>query len=227
MNSWSELITRALPGPVTGACAEPLTVRAGEILTRVGGQGHQVSVIRHVLSEQEWERICAALASQEVFRARVLAGELPPKTDRVFALLGLDLVPPGWGSLVSTCSCPEWRGRCLHVVSAVSRLAHEADRDPFVLVRWAGSERKAFIARVARHGTSASSGEEGTFGEKTTGAQPVDFSVGVSPDSAAAFWWAPPPPDPPTLPANLGESIRAAAPGALADELPEVNRFET
>ena len=227
MTTWSELFPRALPGPVTGACAEPLTVRAGEILTRVGGQGHQVSVIRHVLSEQEWERICTALASQEVFRARVLAGELPPKTDRVFALLGLDLVPSGWGSLVSTCSCSEWRGRCLHVVSAVSRLAHEADRDPFVLVRWAGSERKAFITRVAQHGTSANPEEEGTFGGKTTGPQPVDFSVGVSPDSAAAFWWAPPPPDPPTLPKDLGENIRAAAPGALTDELPEVNRFET
>src|SRR5699024_2820529 len=86
-------------------------------------------------------------------------------------------------------------------------------------------ERKAFIARVARHGTSASSGEEGTFGEKTTGAQPVDFSVGVSSDSAAAFCWAPPPPDPPTLPANLGERIRAAAPGALADALPRVHRL--
>src|SRR5699024_26894 len=155
------------------------------------------------------------------------AGELPPKTDRVFALLGLYLVPPGWGSLVSTCSCPEWRGRGLHVVSAVSRLAPEADRDPFVLVRWAGSGRQAFIARVARHGTSASSGEDETFGGETTGAQPVDFSVGVSPDSAAAFWWAPPPPDPPTFPEDLGESIRAAAPGALSDELPEVNRFET
>lgn len=227
MSSWSELITRALPGPTSEARADPLTVRTEEIVTRVGGQGHEVSLIRQVLSGQEWERACAALASQEVFRARVLAGELPPQTARVFEVLGLHLVPPGWHSLVSTCSCPEWRDRCVHVSVVATALAEEADRDPFVLTRWAGMDRKALVARVARSTHPGASQEGEVLGEETTDEHAPGFSENFHPNSAAAFWRALPPPDPPAFPASLGERIRATAPGTLADELPEPNRFGT
>lgn len=223
MSAWSELITRALPGPVSGMPAEPLTVRAGEVLTRV--DGHEVSLIRRVLSEGEWGRVCAALASQEVFRARVLAGELPPETARVFEVLGADLVPPGWDAVVATCSCPEWRGRCAHVVAARSEVASEADRDPFALARWAGLDRKALIARVV--GAARIPEEDETPGEETAGEQSPESTENAPSGSAAAFWRSLPPPDPPLLPERFGERVRAAAPGSLADELPEIDRFGT
>lgn len=227
MSTWAELITRALPGPTSGVRAEPLTVRPGEIVTRMGGQGHEVSLIRRVFSEQEWERACAALASQEMFRARLLAGELPPETARVFEVLGLDLVPNGWDSLVSTCSCPEWRGRCLHVFAVATAVAEEASRDPFVLTRWAGSESKSLIARVTRHGAPGNPRGARSVVGRNSGERSVEFSADTPPGSAAAFWRALPPPEPPALPEDLGERVKAAAPGALADELPEINRFET
>nr|WP_237450019.1 hypothetical protein [Nocardiopsis alba] len=143
--SWSELVAEAL-GASGGPPVERLRVRPGEALARVGE--HEVSLIRTVWPDTEWSRVCAALASQPMFRARVLAGELPEETERVFALLGLDLVPEGWGGLVATCSCDRWSGRCHHLSAVVRALGEEADRDPFVLTRWAGLEKRSVIELV-------------------------------------------------------------------------------
>ncbi|MFD6951578.1 hypothetical protein A6A08_17320 [Nocardiopsis sp. TSRI0078] len=233
MSTWSSLFAEALgePGRTSGAVrVERLAVRPGEVAGRVRGPGvHEVSLIRTVVPEAEWERLCAALASQPVFRARVLAGELPVAAARVFSLLGWDLVPRGWDDLVATCSCDRWDSRCAHLAAAVAELGAEADRDPFALTRWLGRERRALMAQVRAFSTTAAkgpSGEEATFGENgdasafeigTESPSPPDAAA---PSSAAAFWAAPSLPDPPSPPDGAGERVRAAAPGVMADDLP-------
>ncbi|MBB6119848.1 hypothetical protein [Nocardiopsis algeriensis] len=222
---WSELVGRALPGKgVPGAVR--LSVRPGEVSALVGGQ--EVSLIRAVPGEADWERVCAALASQPLFGSRVLAGELPVAVAEVFALLGVDLVPRGWDSLVATCSCDRWEGVCVHLAAAAAALADEAERDPFVLTRWLGRERRALQAQVRTLGAiNIPTMPEETTGNNSSGtAMEEDSSVSsgtetpAEPGSAAAFWSAPALPAPPVLPRSAGERIRAAAPGALADELP-------
>ncbi|NYH55004.1 putative Zn finger protein [Nocardiopsis arvandica] len=232
MSTWSSLVTGALGGPgrAPGAVrVERLTVRPGEVAGRVRGPGvHEVSLIRTVVPEAEWERLCAALASQPVFRARVLAGELPVAAAEVFSLLGWDLVPRGWDDLVATCSCDRWDSRCAHLAAAVAELGAEADRDPFALTRWLGRERRALMAQVRALSATAAKGssvEETTFGEngddavfETDTAPPSP--PGAAPSSAAAFWSSPPLPAPPSPPDGAGERVRAAAPGAVVDDLP-------
>ncbi|WDZ88446.1 hypothetical protein [Nocardiopsis sp. HUAS JQ3] len=233
MSAWSPLFARALgePGPAAASArVERLSVRPGEVTGRVRGPGaHEVSLIRTVPPEAEWERLCAALASQPVFRARVLAGELPVAAARVFSLLGWDLVPSGWDALVATCSCDRWDARCAHLVAAVAELGAEADRDPFVLTRWLGRERRALVAQVKAFSTATAkgfSGEEPTIGENDgeaaldTAAEPTPPAGAADPGSAAAFWSAPPLPDRPSPPEGSGERVRAAAPGLVADDLP-------
>ncbi|XKK39496.1 hypothetical protein HFP72_00430 [Nocardiopsis sp. ARC36] len=154
MSAWSELLSESLGVPAGAASAvERLSVRPGEVAGRVragGGRGsvHEVSLIRPVPPEPERERVCAALASQPVFRARILAEELPVAADRVFALLGWDLVPRSWDALVATCSCEAWESRCAHLDAVAAALGAEADRDPFALTRWLGLDRRALVARV-------------------------------------------------------------------------------
>jgi uncharacterized Zn finger protein len=187
-----------------------------------------VSLIRTVPPEAEWERLCAALASQPVFRARILSGELPVAAARVFSLLGWDLVPRGWDALVATCSCDRWDARCAHLAAAVAELGTEADRDPFALTRWLGRERRALVAQVKALSTVAAKGFPGadaTFG-KNDGEAALDTASSPSPPgtaapgSAADFWSAPPLPAPPRPPEGSGERVRAAAPGLVADDLP-------
>lgn len=240
--SWSELINEALGGSGGGAGSGPaggsverIAVRSGEVTARV--RGHQVSLIRTVWPEEEWVRVCAALASQPLFRARVLSGELPEAAARVFALLGLDLVPRGWGDLVATCSCDHWEGRCAHLSAAAAALGAEADRDPFALTRWAGRERRALVelVRDLPTRTKGPSAQEASFDEdhRTTlseerpGAGNDVFAAQAQtadPLSPAAFWAAPSPPAPPPLPDGVGDRVRAAAPGYVADHLPGFDR---
>ncbi|GHC79582.1 hypothetical protein GCM10007079_17840 [Nocardiopsis terrae] len=233
--SWSELVEAALGGS-GGDAVERISVRPGEVLGRV--RGHEVSLIRVVWPDQEWARAGAALASQPLFRARLLSGELPEAAERVFALLGLALVPRGWGDLVATCSCDHWAGRCAHLSATAAALGAEADRDPFVLTRWAGRERRALVELVrgtatGTKGASAQGADSDGDHRSTLSVEHADAGGDVfaaraqtgGPLSPAAFWQAPDPPPVPPLPEGVGDRVRAAAPGHVADELPGFDRF--
>lgn len=230
MSTWSSLFAEALGGAPGAARVERLSVRPGEVRARVRGPGlHEVSLIRPVPPEAEWERLCAALASQPVFRARVLAGELPTAAARVFSLLGWDLVPRGWDDLVATCSCDRWDARCAHLAAAVSELGAEANRDPFTLTRWLGRERRALVVQVRSLSTVPAkglSGEGATFYKNAgreafpASALPSPPAPTAAPTSTVAFWSAPPLPAPPVVPEGAGERVKAAAPGLVADDLP-------
>lgn len=222
--SWSEQVEQWLGPPASGP-VDRLSVRPGEVTARVAG--FEVSLIRPVPDDALWDRVCAALASQEVFRARVLAGELPVPVGRVCTMFGVDLVPRGWDALVATCSCDRWEGVCAHLRAAAAALAAQADRDPFSLTRWAGLDKGALRTRVMAAGhIKGPSVPEETARDNASGAI-IEDAPGPSdhaPDSAAAFWSAPSPPGPVEIPPGSGDRVRAAAPGALADELPPFPR---
>ena len=218
--SWSEQVERWL-GPAAPGPVDRLSVRPGEVTARVAGFG--VSLIRQVPDDALWDRVCAALASQEVFRARVLAGELPVPVGRVCAMFGVDLVPRGWDALVATCSCDRWEGVCAHLRAAAAALASQADRDPFSLTRWAGLDKGALRIRVSAAGRikgPSVSDETGRDNASETIIEKHSAPPDHSPRSAAAFWSAPPLPGPVEIPPGSGDRIRSSAPGALADELP-------
>ncbi|MDT0330146.1 hypothetical protein [Nocardiopsis lambiniae] len=224
--SWSREVARRL-GAGSGT-VERWSVAPGEITARAGG--HEVSLIRAVPTEEAWGRVCAALASQEVFRARVLAGELPVPVGEVCALLGVDLVPRGWDALVATCSCDRWDGVCAHLRAVAGVLGTEADRDPFTLTRWAGRDRLALRSQVMAEGAiKGPSTSEETVGDNVSEAkiEDGDDRFEHAPNSAAGFWSAPMPPGPPEIPSGAGDRVRTAAPGAVADELPPFGPLRT
>lgn len=213
MSTWARLVAEALPVPErSSGPVERWSVLPGEVGARVAG--HEVSLIRPVAEEGDWDRVCAALASQPVFRGPSLDGRLPVESERVFAVVGLPLVPPGWGPLAASCTCAQWRSMCGHLGAVVAELGARADADPFVLVRWAGGDRAAFVARVSV-AAARQDGEGAPEGPQ--GADP-------DPRSAAAFWSAPPLPALPEDLAQEGSRVRAAAPGSLLDDLPVFDR---
>lgn len=216
MSTWARLVAEALPVP--GRAPGPVewwSVRPGEVGARVAG--HEVSLIRPVAEDQDWERVCAALASQPVFRGPSLDGRLPVESARVFAVVGLPLVPPGWGPLAASCTCAQWRSVCGHLGAVVAELGARADADPFVLVRWAGGDRAAFVARVS----AAAARQDGESGGGVPEGPQED---GADPASAAVFWSAPVLPALPQGLAEAGARVRAAAPGSLLDDLPVLDR---
>ncbi len=100
-----------------------------------------------------------AIASQAVFLARLLAGEMPEEIEEAFAACGLSLFPAKRKDLVADCCCPDWESPCKHVAAVYYLLAERFDEDPFLILAWRGRPRERLLAelRALRGATPAGS----------------------------------------------------------------------
>jgi uncharacterized Zn finger protein len=88
------------------------------------------------------------LASQALFRAKLLAGEMPREIEEVFAECGTPLFPRSPADLDMHCSCPDWEVPCKHLAAVCYVLAEEFDRDPFGMLAWRGKARGELLAAL-------------------------------------------------------------------------------
>jgi uncharacterized Zn finger protein len=100
------------------------------------------------LTTAQWRRVQDRLASQALFRAKLLAGEMPHEIEEVFADCGTPLFPRTAGDLDMHCSCPDWQVPCKHLAAVCYVLAEEFDRDPFGLLAWRGRGRDELLAAL-------------------------------------------------------------------------------
>ena len=103
--------------------------------------------------EASWAKIQEALAAQAVYRATLLAGEMPEEIVEVFDALGLPLFP---AELDMACSCPDWGFPCKHLSAVLYLLAEAFDEDPFLVLAWRGRARDTLLDALR----GASPGEE-------------------------------------------------------------------
>jgi uncharacterized Zn finger protein len=184
-----------------------LTVRPGAVSSTVQGsrpQPYQVSIGFAVLGDDAWQAVESALASQALYRAQLLAGELPGELEEVFAAAGAPLFPGSSRELAMRCTCPDVAVPCKHIAATFYLLAERLDDDPFELLLWRGRSRADLLADLAA----------GAVDDPADAAEPVSArrvladlpSVDVA--AAAERFWLPPVPltaRPPTLeaPADL------------------------
>jgi uncharacterized Zn finger protein len=91
-----------------------IELKPGLISGRVQGrmpQAYQTSVRLPTFTPDQWEKVCAAMSSQAKYAAALLAGELPPNIEDLFAPLGLALFPAGAADLSVSCECDVFTGR--------------------------------------------------------------------------------------------------------------------
>ncbi len=100
------------------------------------------------LTKAQWRRVQERLASQALFRAKLLAGEMPHEIEDVFAECGTPLFPRSAGDLDMHCSCPDWGVPCKHLAAVCYVLAEEFDRDPFAMLAWRGKARDDLLAAL-------------------------------------------------------------------------------
>lgn len=184
-----------------------LDVHPGAIAARVQGSRrdpYEVRIELAVVEQLDWLRVAGALAARAVYRARLQAGEVPDDLEAVFAREGLTLFPRLEADLAATCSCSDWSPWCRHV-AAVAYLACEAvDRDPFVLLRLRGMERKVLLTLIGGSAPdNVTDTETAAATDISTGSATGIASLTVAGESVdiAAFWsgrpteQAVPPPD--------------------------------
>ncbi|HEX3715117.1 MAG TPA: hypothetical protein VHV09_20150, partial [Trebonia sp.] len=93
---------------------------AGTVTARVQGSRpspYRVSIAVRPLTADQWRAVESRLASQALFRARLLAGEMPAEIEEVFASCGTPLFPQSAGDLDMECNCPDWGMPCKHLAA--------------------------------------------------------------------------------------------------------------
>ena len=172
----------------------------GVVRARVQGSRpvpYQVRIGVLPLTSAQWRRVIEALRGQALFRAKLLAGEMPHEIEQVFADCGTPLFPRSARDLDLFCSCPDWGVPCKHLAAVCYVLAERFDDDPFGMLAWRGRDRADLLAALrgpaaGRAGTGgarrgpAPAAAAGGPGGRTAGAVPGPVLVaGGEPGPAA------------------------------------------
>jgi uncharacterized Zn finger protein len=191
----------------------------GKVAARVQGsrpRPYQVRIGVLPLTTAQWRRVQDRLASQALFRAKLLAGEMPHEIEEVFAECGTPLFPRSAADLDMHCSCPDWGMPCKHLAAVCYVLAEEFDRDPFGMLAWRGKGREELLAALRRIQTADPAGPgspgPGPEGPASRAARAVLDVPSPPLDKCLDGFWSPG-----LSPARL--RALAEAPGAAAPDL--------
>src|SRR5512134_2681079 len=165
-----------------------IAVGTGSIAAKVQGsrpRPYSVEIKVKTLSKRDGERLGKALASQALFAAKLLAGEMPQDIEQAFTGAGLSLFPERLDDLKTECSCPDWSNPCKHIAAVYYLMGEEFDRDPFLIFKLRGVDRERLTALLGGQAGSASAraGAGGTARRQPP--PPVEEPINPS---AAAFW---------------------------------------
>jgi uncharacterized Zn finger protein len=176
------------------------SLSAGKVTARVQGSRpspYKVSITVPPLTAAQWKKVESRLAAQALFRARLLAGEMPAEIEQVFADAGTPLFPGSDRDLTMHCSCPDWEVPCKHLAAVCYVLAEAFDDDPFAMLAWRGRTREELLAALR----GATAGGPGPAGRARAG-EPAGPAAAGSParevladitgnplaESVADFW---------------------------------------
>jgi uncharacterized Zn finger protein len=128
-----------------------IEVDCGKVTASVQGsrsRPYQVEIILKPFSKTEWEKVVSCLASQPVFMAGLLAGEMPDDIEDIFEDAGLSLFPEEMIDLETDCSCPDWSNPCKHIAAVYYLLGEEFDRNPFLIFKLRGLDRDELMTML-------------------------------------------------------------------------------
>ena len=126
-------------------------ISTGYVTAQVQGsrpKPYRVRIQVTPLTTPQWRRVEQALAGQALFRAKLLAGEMPREIEEVFADCGTPLFPRSARDLDMSCSCPDWGVPCKHLAAVCYVLAEACDIDPFGILAWRGRDREELLASL-------------------------------------------------------------------------------
>ncbi len=128
-----------------------IDIEAGVVKAKVQGsmpKPYKITIQLRPLSDQDWEKVIDALASQAIFAARLLAGEMPGNIEEAFSTVNLALFPSTQDDLQTSCSCPDWANPCKHIAAVYYILAERFDEDPFLIFNLRGRSKEQIIAAL-------------------------------------------------------------------------------
>jgi uncharacterized Zn finger protein len=161
----------------------------GTVTARVQGsrpQPYNVRITVLPLTKPQWRAVERRLASQALFRAKLLAGEMPAEIEEVFASCGTPLFPRSAADLEMHCSCPDWGVPCKHLAAVCYVLAEAFDDDPFEMLAWRGRSRDALLAALRQAGPTPPRPRAGVAGTPAPGRSAAGAVAAAAPADAAS-----------------------------------------
>jgi uncharacterized Zn finger protein len=201
-----------------------LDVRPGAVTSTVQGSRPEPYAVRigfAPLPDTAWQAVEQALAEAALYRARLLAGELPGELEQLFGEVGAPLFPRESRELAMRCTCPDIAVPCKHIAATFYLLAERFDDDPFELLLWRGRSRADLLADL---GADAEA-EAPDAAERVGTARVLADLPALDVVAALARFWLPPvplPARPPTLDAPVDLLLRQ-----LPDPPPALGGEET
>jgi uncharacterized Zn finger protein len=207
--------TYARKGQVVSLDVVPGQVRASVQGSRA--KPYRVTISLPVFPEIVWARAEIALSEQALPSARLLAGEVPPELEELFADAGAPLFPRNVNELDQHCTCPDGEVPCKHLAATFYLLAEAFDDDPFLVLRWRGRDREVLLGRL-RELRGGAADEEPDHDPPTAAGSRIALAGLDRPATPPERFWLPPPPLPPR-PATLDVDREL-----LLQQLPEPGR---
>ncbi len=204
----------ARKGQVISLDVEPGVVNATVQGSRV--RPYRVTIGFAPLRELVWAKAEIALSEQALPSARLLAGEVPPELEEIFADAGAPLFPRSVRELDQRCSCPDQQVPCKHLAATFYLLAEAFDADPFLILHWRGRDPETLLSRLRElRSEPGATGPEPGAGRVpvTTGAALALAGLTDTADDMERFWSPPPlPPQPAVLAVDADLLLRQLPP---------------
>jgi len=125
-----------------------IDIQKGAVAARVQGtrsKPYSIKIELKPLSEKDWDKVTDAMASQAVFAARLLSGEMPRNIEEAFGEAKISLFPTSVKDLITDCSCPDWANPCKHIAAVYYLMAERFDEDPFLIFKLRGRTKEELI----------------------------------------------------------------------------------
>ena len=168
-----------------------IDVEPGIVKAKVQGtqpRPYAIKIKLKPLSDNDWDRVTEAMASQAIFAAKLLAGEMPQDIEEAFDAVHVSLFPTAATDLDTDCSCPDWANPCKHIAAVYYLLAERFDGDPFLIFKLRGRTKEQIIEVLREKRAGTSSGESPAF---VTGAEDSTDAAGpLLEENLDTFWQA-------------------------------------
>jgi SWIM zinc finger len=114
-----------------------------------------VNVVWPGPTPEQWDVVDAAMRARVGLAAHLLAGEVPPELEDVFAAAGTPLFPARWTDLVTRCNCPDHVNPCKHIAAVLYLFADRLDSEPWLLLEWRGRSRDDVLTALGLQGVGS------------------------------------------------------------------------
>jgi uncharacterized Zn finger protein len=133
-----------------------IEVDPGIVQAKVQGsqtRPYTIKIQLQPLTDQNWEQVLDVMASQAIFAAKLLAGEMPTNIEEAFHAAHLSLFPTTVKDLLTSCTCPDWANPCKHTAAVYYLLAERFDEEPFLIFKLRGRTKDEIIQALRQKRT--------------------------------------------------------------------------